>query len=341
MSEPSLMPTRDSEPRHPDGLTDVLDAQSQRFSMDGHPASEVPPEETTPPPDTIPAPDGPVPDAAPAPAPEIPAYKYASQDEAERAAREAAQRMHEATEETAWLRRQFEELSRQSRSPETQPPAPVAPPAPEVPPFDAEAHFLQTYRQASQLDPNAEDYDEQQRDLVARRTAEAFQVYDQRFQEYERRLQTQHDEIYQELQARQTQQTQETEHDRVLGKLLAHAQTQGLDVDIPTADTLGGQHYQDVVLAARMGRYPPQAGEDDAIAAVVDYVRQVRHITPAAPVSPATPTVPAAPVPPAAPPAPMERSGTGRPPAAADDELSGHPATLDEALAGTLQMRQT
>ena len=350
-----------------DLLTQALEASRHPVEpgLVGHPAAEPPPDDGLPPevaPATSPLPptdtgtQGPTPPAPPAsPAPPVP-QRYASLEEADRAAVEAQRRMQEAAEEAAYWRRRAVELEQRPQPVPTTPEPPTTPqPTPAA--FDPKAHFQQAYQRMAELDPTADEYEVRQQAIFTEALEGAFRQYEQHsqlsLQQIEQRVQQ-----AAEAAARQvvTQERQQTHQDSLRGRLLSYATEHGLDVRAPSgSDPFGGRHYNDLMHAVNNNLYPADANEDTAIAAVVDVVRNRWGInTPltgatapngaAPPV--ASPARPAGGLPPSSPssaPAatfsPMERSGPGRP-AETPTEMDVRGYTLSEVLERSKTMRR-
>jgi len=83
--------------------------------------------------------------------PEGKKYKYANQEEAERAQEEAARKMHEATQEAADLKKKLEEMEKTPQQPKEEPP-------PQKPSEEIEAEVAKTWEEIDNLDPYDDEY---------------------------------------------------------------------------------------------------------------------------------------------------------------------------------------
>lgn len=302
-------------------MTDLLEQSQQTIT--GHPAA-TPPDEILeePPEDTVP-PGEPAPAEPPPAEPPAPSFKYANQEEAEKAAQEAARRMHEVSEETAYLRRQVEELQLQRSAPE---PAPAAPPVDTAPPLDIAEIVKTGFQQAAQLDPNLENFESQQHEIVASRIGEAIQQYvDVRTASVQ---QAQPAATAEEVRAMVAAEVRAARQSQSQSQLIEMAAAEGLDVSPPTAENpLGGIHYHDLSAAVQADKHV-EGEEMEAIRSVIDVVKQRHGLNqPAPPAAPPAPSV----NPQVQDNAPLERTGMGRPSTSADPMDAG-PMHLSELL---------
>ena len=285
-----------------------------------------------------------------------PALRYHNQEEAERAEREAQQRITEETQRRAALERELElyrqhnallerQIQQGAQTPTTEPgqqsgaTAPQQPP----PPFSAKEHFRQAYQRMGTLNPAAEDFETQQQQIFIDALDTAFShlssttaLTDAQINE---RIQV---GIQAALPTMQQQVRQQTERERLLDKLASSGTTRGLDM------TEGGEQYQDIMYAVQRNLYPANATEDEAIAYVIDRVAQLRGVaqTPPAGSPPADGARPAPTTPPGTSPqraqalnTPMERSGMGRP-QQAPDEMDTRSFSLSEVLDRSMRVRR-
>jgi hypothetical protein len=258
------------------------------------------------------------------PAPPAVNFKYANQEEAEKAAREAAQRMHQVSEEAAFLRRQLEEAQ---VPPE--PPTPAEPPPPEVTPPTVEEvmQMLQNgYKQARILDPNLDNFEDQQTEIVTRAQAEAMLKLMQS-QASPAPQPTQPQVTPEEISRMVEAELQKERTRRLQSELFEMAASEGLDISAPTDENpLGGIHHGVFLAAINADNHLP-GQEREAMRSVIDVTKRHFGITEDA----ATPPAPPASTPPL-PPAPMERAGQGRPAGSNMDEMDRRPMHLSELL---------
>lgn len=292
--------------------------------------------------------------AAPAPA-----LRYQSQEDAERAGQEAQRKMTEESQRRAGLERELE-LYRQHNAllerqihqgtqPSTGEPgqqAPATTPPQTTPAFSAKEHFRQAYQRMTALNDDAltaEDLAAQQQqifidalDTAFSRLATTSLTDEQMSARIEAGIQA-------ALPTVQQQVRQQTERERLMGKLTDYGTEHGLTM------TEGTDHYQDVMYAVDRNLYPATLTEDEAIAYVVDRVAQLRDIaspTPPAGSPPATgarpaPNTPRVPSPQRAQAlnTPMVRSGMGRP-QQAPDEIDTRAFSLSEMLDRSMRARR-
>jgi hypothetical protein len=220
----------------------------------------------------------------------------------------------------------------------------VTPPPATTPPFSAKEHFQRAYQQMAELNPAAEDFEQQQQRVFIDALDTAFSRLSGTTLTDEQMNARIEAGIQAALPASQEQSRQQTERERLLGKLASYGAGHGLDMQRSSA------HYQDVMYAVERNLYPPTATEDEAIAYVVDRVAQLRGVASSAP-----PTTPGSPPPlsgarPATHPAPtpqrtqalntpMERSGMGRQ-AQAPDEMDTRTFSLSEMLNRSMRARK-
>lgn len=316
-----------------DSFSAALQHSMRVFSGEAD-AEEVPGETAAPP--GAPQPD------TPAPTP-----RFATQEEAERAHREAEQRMHQSTQEAASLRRYVETLELRLRDLEAHPghpgaEQPHAQPAAAPQPLNIRERLKQAYQDASALDPDAEHYYQQQQDILVNAQAEILEnlLAQPRLTE-EQITQKIQQGVRQAQQDWQRQTQQQTDSARQTQKLLDAATAAGLDVRPPPDDGRGfaGLHYQDLMLAVAQDMYPADATEDQAIAHVVNLVRDRWGLqapgTQANGINP--PTLQQSARQAQTHQAPLERSGMGRP---AASPQQAHPMSMSEAIEGTLRPRR-
>jgi len=308
----------------------------------------------TPGPDEEPA-DTPAPRLAspPAPADIPPGPRYENYEAAERAALEAQQRITEETQRRAALEREIELyrqhntlLERQIQHGSTLPPdaRPSETPAGDTPaPFNAKTHFQQAYQRMAALNPAAEDFEQQQQQVFIDALDAAFTRLSSGVltaEQIQARIEA---GIEAAVPAVQQHVRQQTERERLVGKLTRYGTEHGLNMD------QASEHYQDVMYAVERNLYPATATEDEAIAYVIDRVAQLRGVASTTPRTPGSPPPPSGARPATTPShtpqrvqalnTPMERSGMGRQ-TEAPDEMDTRPFSLSEMLDRSMRARR-
>lgn len=314
-SPPQDIPTED-------GFSAALEHSLRHYNGEEEPPEE-PPDETEP--------------AATTP----PARRFASQEEAERAHREAEQRMHQSTQEAAALRRHVEQVELRLRELETSRPQEQPPSAAPPTQINIRERLKAAYTEASNLDPDADNYYQRQQDILVNAQAEILENLLSSTRLTEEQISQRIQQGVQQAQAdwqRQTQ--QQTDAQRQTQKLLDAATAAGLDVRPPPDDGRGfaGLHYNDLMFAVANDMYPADATEDQAIAHVVTLIRERWGVsTPGATNHAANGATP--PQTPSTTPthAPLERSGMGRP---AVSPQQAQPMSMSEAIDATLRPRR-
>lgn len=324
-----------------------LDAPLPGPVLTGHPNEEPPVEDGV-------LPGEPAVPGEPTPAPP-PRLKYQSHEEAERAYAEAERKMQEEAQRRAFLEREVELYRQHAALLERQAQTVDAPPQTTAPatapaPFDPKEHFRKAYDKMAQLNPTTEDFEAQQQTVFIDALDEAFRHLSSTTAltdaQVTARIQA---EIATALEGQSQQVRQQTERERIQGKLTKYATDHGLDMAAPEeTNPLGGAHYHDVMRAVEQNLYPADADEDAAIAHVVNLVRERRGVT-AAPTTPGSPPPNGArPVNPSPPSTtqraqalntPMERSGMGRP-HNAPEEMDTRSFSLSEMLERSLSVRK-
>ena len=358
MAEPQTQQPDAPRPRPGgnDQLTQLLDAGLQPLDaplpgpvVDRHP-NEMPfdDEGALLPPQTTPSPDAGQPLTAPQ-------FRYESQQAAEQAEQEAQRRITEETQRRSALERELE-LYRQhnallERQVQQGPQSPTPPspgqdgPQTPAPPFNVKEHLRGAYQRMQAVNPAAEDFEAQQQTIFIDALSDAVDQLRTTTSLTEAQITARVDAgIQAALPAVQQGIRQQSERDRLLGKLNAYGAEHGLDM------TEGGEQYQDVMYAVERSLYPQAATEDEAIAYVVDRVAQLRGVaTTTPPVQPGSPPSSDGARPATHPPTtpqraqalntPMERSGMGRQ-ADAPDEMDTRSFSLSEMLDRSLRVRR-
>jgi hypothetical protein len=257
--------------------------------------------------------------------------------------------MHQSTQEAATLRRYVESLEGRLRDLEaptgqTRTEQPPAQPQPTPQPINVRERLKRAYQEASALDPEADNYYQQQQDILVNAQAEILEnlLAQPRLTE-EHITQRIQQGITQAQQDWQRQTQQQTATERQTRKLLDAATAAGLDVRPPPEDGRGfaGLHYQDLMFAVAHDMYPAQATEDEAIAHVVTLVRERWGVTAPGTTPPSNGTTPPAVQQSArqaqTQQAPLERAGMGRP---AASPQQAQPMSMSQAIEGTLRPRR-
>ena len=310
--------------------------------MTGHPAEDQMLEEAT-------APSG---DETPLAERPAPRFKYQTHEAAEAAYAEAERKMGEEAQRRAQLEREVELYRQHAALLEQQVHRAHTVEAPLLAPsqdFNAKEHFAQAYQRMGQLNPAAEDFEAQQQAIFVEALDTAFSRLRHTTALTEAQIVARIDASVQTLLATRDQQAiQQTERERLMTKLQAHATANGLDVTPPDeANPLGGAHYHDIMLAVDRNLYPQDADETAAIAAVVNLVKTRRGVTTTAPAGspPNHGVIPANPSPRTAAQraqalnTPMERSGMGRPQNAPAEEDT-RSMSISEMLERSLSVRR-
>jgi len=265
-----------------------------------------------------------VPPAEPLPPPV--SFKYANQEEAEKAALEAAGRFTQISQEAADLRRQLEEASSEPQ-PLTSPPVP-ANPVMEIPTVDeVKSMFMQGYKKTRVLDPNLENFEEEQTGVLSQSQAET--IIDLFAPVYEALNRPAQQQLFPESQVNEiiNARMEEERQIRVDAELYTMATNEGLDVSPRTPENpRGGAHLPEFEAARAVDQHK-RGQEREAMISVIGEVKKRYGIT-GQPQDPATPPI----AQPTLPPAPMERAGQGRPAGAETNVMDERPMHISELL---------